>query len=259
MRRSVVMALVACFAVLAGGAASAQTRWTIDPKTSLAWWQMDPHLNHLWATTCPQEPSWRPGEGRSAGWYIDAMLHASKTGFANTSDTINVPLYPRHKVRAVCAEAVHGQVLAPESGSWRGVRGKVTVRADALITGENMRDAFARKAVLETTRYPEIEFTLDSLAQVSQHGDTVRAMAFGVFSLHGVTKPVSAAVRALPEADGGMRVLAKFHVPASSLIDEFGMSSYALGLGVGTRIWYDLFMGVDMVLRREGSARGGGN
>jgi polyisoprenoid-binding protein YceI len=117
-----------------------------------------------------------------------------------------------------------------------------------------MRDAFARKAVLETLRYPEIQFTLDSVGGLSQHGDTIRATAYGVFSLHGVTKPVSAAVRGWPEA-GGMRVLAKFHVPAASLIDEFGMSSYALGLGVHTRIWYDLFMGVDLMLRREG----GGN
>jgi YceI-like protein len=253
MRRSLVMALLGSVAVL--GAASAQVRWTIDPKASLAWWQMDPHLNHLWATTCPQEPSWRPGEGRSAGFYIDAILHASKTGFANTSDTINVPLYPRHKVRSVCTEAVHGQLLQPTGGSWRGARAQVTVQADALITGENMRDAFARKAVLETMRYPDIQFTLDSVGGVSEHGDSLHATAYGVFSLHGVTKPVSAAVRGWPEA-GGMRVLAKFHVPASSLIDEFGMSSYALGLGVGTRIWYDLFMGVDMLLRRD---TGGGN
>jgi polyisoprenoid-binding protein YceI len=252
MRRSLVIALLA--SVAAFGSASAQVRWTIDPKASLAWWQMDPHLNHLWATTCPQEPSWRPGEGRSAGWYIDAILHASKTGFANTSDTINVPLYPRHKVRSVCAEAVHGQVLAPESGSWRGARAQVTVQADALITGENMRDAFARKAVLETMRYPEIQFTLDSVGAVTQHGDTLHATAYGRFALHGVTKPVSAAVRGWPEA-GGMRMLAKFHVPAESLIDDYGMSSYALGLGVGTKIWYDLFMGVDLLLRREG----GGN
>jgi polyisoprenoid-binding protein YceI len=256
MRRSLVLVLLT--SVTAFGAAAAQVRWTIDPKASIAWWQIDPHLNHLWATTCPQEPSWRPGEGRSAGWYIDQMLHASKTGFANTSDTINVPLYPRHKVRSVCTEAVHGQVTAEGgSGSWRGVHGQVNVQADALVTGENMRDAFTKKAVLETLRYPEIRFTLDSLSGTTQRGDTLRATAFGVFAVHGVTKPVTAAVRAWPDA-GGMRVLAKFRVPAASLTTDFGMSKYALGLGVETRIWYDLFMGVDLLLRREGSGAGGG-
>ncbi|HYT70311.1 MAG TPA: YceI family protein [Gemmatimonadales bacterium] len=247
--------LVACVAAVA--AAPAQTRWTIDPKASLAWWQMDPHLNHLWATTCPQEPSWRPGEGRSAGWYIDQMLRPSKTGFAAVSDTVHIPLYPRHKVRSVCPDAVvEGEVMAQDTARWQGIRGQVTVKGEALITGENRRDAFARKAVLETTRYPEIRFTVDSLVGVTrQSGDTLRGTAVGVFSLHGVTKPVGAAFRAWPEA-GGVRVLAKFHVPASSLVGEFGLSNYSLGLGVGTRVWKDLFMGVDLLLRPEGSGAG---
>src|SRR5712691_2040961 len=73
------------------GQAQAQTTWKVDPKGSLVWWQIDPHMNHLWGTTCPQEPSWRPGEGRSAGWYIDVMLRSSKTGFANVSDTVHIP------------------------------------------------------------------------------------------------------------------------------------------------------------------------
>jgi len=254
MPRSLVVALLGSVAVL--GPLSAQTRWTVDPKASIAWWQIDPHMNHLWATTCPQEPSWRPGEGRSAGWYIDQMLHASKTGFANTSDTINIPLYPRHRVRPVCAEAVHGEVTAAEAGSWRGVRGEVNVQADALVTGENMRDVFAKRAVLETARYPEIRFTIDSLAGTTQHGDTLRGTAFGEFSVHGVTKAVSAAIRAWPEA-GGMRVLGKFRVPASALTNEFGMSKYALGMGVELRVWYDLFMGVDLLLRRQQGPSGG--
>ena len=252
LRSSLTLALLGSVAAL--GTASAQVRWTVDPKASLAWWQIDPHLNHLWATTCPQEPSWRPGEGRSAGWYIDQMLHSSKTGFANTRDTINVPLYPRRRVRSVCAEAVSGTVSAPASGGgWRGTRAEVTVRADALISGENMRDAFTRKAVLETTRYPEIKFTVDSLSDATQQGDTVRATAFGVFTLHGVSRPMTAQVRAWPDPAGGMRVLGKFKVPTAELTADYGISNYALGLGVHTRIWHDLFMGVDLLLRREGS------
>jgi len=48
--------------LLAAAPLAAQTRWVIDRKTSLAWWQMDPHYEHLWATTCPADPSWQPGE-----------------------------------------------------------------------------------------------------------------------------------------------------------------------------------------------------
>jgi hypothetical protein len=61
-------------------------------------------------------------------------------------------------------------------------------------------------------------------------------------------EPMKAAVRAWPEA-GGLRVLAKFRMPASALVEEYGLSRFSLGLGVMTRIWYDLFMGVDLVLR----------
>src|SRR6266853_2667034 len=77
-------------------AAHAQVRWTIDPKTSIAWWQMSPNLNHLWATTCPGDPSWRPGEGRSSGWNINPKLKLPRTGYANVDDTVHVPLFPRH-------------------------------------------------------------------------------------------------------------------------------------------------------------------
>ena len=36
--------------LLTAVAAHAQTRWVVDPKASLVWWQMSPNLNHLWAT-----------------------------------------------------------------------------------------------------------------------------------------------------------------------------------------------------------------
>ena len=35
--------------------AQAQVVWVADPKSSLAWWQVSPHYNQLWATTCPWE------------------------------------------------------------------------------------------------------------------------------------------------------------------------------------------------------------
>lgn len=244
--------IAALLPLVAVGSAYAQTRWTVDPKASLAWWQVNPHLNHLWATTCPEEPSWRPGEGRSAGWIVDRTLRPPKHGYAGVSDTTLVPLYPRSRVRSLCTEAVEGQVLLPDTVTWRGARGQVAVRADALITGHDTRDAFARRAVLQTERHPEIRFTVDSLVDLTRHADTLRATAVGVLSLHGVAKPVSAAVRAWPEA-GGVRVLGKFRVPAASLVSEFGLSKIALGLGVITDIWKDLFMGVDLLLRPEGT------
>jgi hypothetical protein len=238
--------LVALLAVTSH--AQAQTRFRIDPRASLAWWQVNPHLNHLWATTCPEEPSWRPGEGRSGGWLIGQGLRPPKQGYAAVSDTTNVPLYPRYEPLPLCTEAVEGEILAADTVRWRGVRGEVKVRAEALVTGEERRDAFARDAILQASRYPEIRFSIDSLVNVTRQADTVRGTAVGVFSLRGVSKPMTAAIRAWPEA-GGLRVLAKFAIPAPELTEDYGLSRFALGLGVTTRIWYHLFMGVDVVLR----------
>lgn len=239
-------ALSLCF-LAAVASAHAQTRWTVDPTVSLAWWQVNPHLNHLWATTCPQEPSWRPGEGRGAGWVI-GETRRPKQGYAGVYDTTVVPLYPRLTVRAVCAEAVEGEILVADTVAWRGVRGEVVVKAAALISGEERRDEFAHESVLEASRYPDIRFTIDSVVGLTPVDDTLRGRAMGVFTMHGVSKPMTASVRAWRDA-GGLRVLARFRVPAAALTDEYGISKVALGLGVTTRIWYHLYMGVDVVLR----------
>jgi polyisoprenoid-binding protein YceI len=211
---------------------------------------MNPHLNHLWATTCPQEPSWQPGELTAGGW--DQPSSFSKTGFGWVSDTVHVPLYPRYSVRFVCTEAVDGQIVTPDTVRWRGARGQIAIRADALVSGENMRDAYASRAILQTATYPEIRFTLDSLVDVSRQGDTLRGTAVGILSLHGVSKPVSAVVKAFPEA-GGTRVLARFRISAPSMVTDWKLSRQALGFGVSMGIWKDLFMGVDLLMHAEGT------
>lgn len=236
----------------AGGAAAAQTHWTIDPKLSLAWWQVDPHMGHLWATTCPREPSWRPGEGRSAGWSVGTGFPAEYEG--NVSDTIHVPRYPRYEALPLCADAVEGQVVVADQARWLGIRGQVKVRADSLITGQSGRDVYARQAVLQTTRYPDIRFAIDSVLITTRKADTLIGTALGVFTLLEVSRPTSAAVQAWPEA-GGLRVLAKFRIPIDSLVPVYGFSQFALGLGVGTKIWKHLFLGVDVVLRAKETAR----
>jgi len=252
--RAVAAALV-CFLTAVVGA-QAQTRWTVDPKLSLAWWQVSPHLNHLWATSCPEEPSWRPGEGRSGGWNINKDLKTeSKTGYQNVGDTIHVPLYPRKKVETVCTQAVHGEATLSDTVRWRGVRGKVHVSADKLISGHDQRDAYARGAVLQSNRYRTIDFTLDSVVNVTRRADTLRGTGIGHLTLHGVTNPMTAALIAWPEA-GGLRVFGKFRMPSKDMVRVYGLSSYALGLGWGTKIWQDFFAGVDMVLRPEGAPAG---
>ena len=231
--------------------AQAQTRWTVDSTLSLAWWQVSPHLNHLWATSCPEEQSWRPGEQRSGGWTINQDLRTeSTTGFQNVADTIHVPLYPRKKVETPCTEAVHGQVNLPDTVTWRGAAGKIAVSADKLISGHEQRDNYARQAVLQANRYRTITFTLDRVVNVTRRADTLRGTGLGQFKLLQVTQPIVAELVAWPEA-GGLRVLSRIRIPVRELVPVYGVSKFALGLGVGTRLWLDVFAGVDMVLRRE--------
>ncbi len=202
----------------------AQTTWTVDSKSSLAWWQVNPHLGHLWATTCPEDPSWQPGAGRSAGWGGNTGLAEMREGAVY--DTVHVPVYPRHRARPICGQAVQGEASLPDTVTWRGAKA---------------------------------QFALDSLVGMTRRRDTLHGTAVGVVTLHGVNKPVRAAIRAWPEA-GGTRVEARFRVPAKELVDAFGISQFALGLGVTTGIWKDFFMGADLVLLRQatGAAPSGG-
>lgn len=240
---------LALFLAVAPCALAAQSqRLTLDPKTSLAWWQIDPHYEHLWATTCPNDPAWQPGEGRDPGLFTDYTTRPH-TVAAGRSDA-RIPLFPRYRVRPVCRQAVSGELTVADFATLRGVRGTITVNPDSLFTGLAMRDLYARKAILETGRYPEITFTIDSLTDV-QRGDSIRATAVGVFETHGVTMPMRAPLVAWRDP-AGLRVRAQFAVPARTLIDHFGMSTWALGMGVAMKRWKTLHMGVDLIVRQSG-------
>jgi hypothetical protein len=230
--------------------ARAQVHFTADRKASLAWWQINPHMNHLWATTCPTEPSWRPGEGRSGGWAIQQIYRPPKQGEAAVSDTTQVPLYPRRRVRFVCGEAVDVRLTIADTVKWVGVRGEVTVKGDALVGGLDIRDEYTRQKLLQTHQFPEIKFAIDSVVGVTQRRDTLRAIAVGVFTLRGVSQPVRAALRFWRELNG-IRVLGRIKIPAHDLVPVYGMSYTNLGLGVGTYVWKDLFVGVDVLLRPD--------
>lgn len=236
----------------AAGPAAAQTRagrWVVDAKASLAWWQVNPHMAHLWGTTCPQEPSWRPGEGRSAGWFIDRSLTATfKHGFAAVDDTANIPLYPRYRVRPLCTEAIDGEVKVKDIQNWTGITGWFTIDPNKLVTGEDRRDAYAHSVVFETQLYPEIRYQIDSVVNIEQRGDTLLGDAMGVLTVRKNPYPVSVKLIVTREA-GGMRVRGKSFLPVQHLTTTFGISSTAFGLGVEQRVWKQLFMGVDLLLR----------
>jgi hypothetical protein len=207
---------------------------------------MSPNLNHLWGTTCPGDSSWRPGEGRSSGWYINPKLKLPHYGYANVDDTVHVPLFPRTRVYPVCVEAVRGEVVAPDTLHWRGTLGTITVKGETFVTGEQMRDLLMHQ-VMQTGQFPDIVFSLDSLADLQMHGDTLQGKAIGILTFRDMKKPTVAVVKAFHTA-GGVRVLAKWRFPAHDLLEMTPKLHY-LGLGVNTNIWHDFFMGADIVFR----------
>jgi hypothetical protein len=241
-----------CVLPAQSGAQNSTTRFAVESRSSLAWWQLNPHLGHLWATTCPQEPSWQPGRDRAAGWNVEESK-APKHGYSNTIEK-RVPLYPRDSVSVVCPQnAVAGEISVGDSTSWRGVNGVISVRSNTLVTGLKMRDEFASKSVLRSGKYPNIRFRIDSVTSVMR-GDSTRANVVGVFELHGVQSPMIVPVRIWKDG-GGIRVTGQFDIRAAEMVEKYRMSKMALGLGVGTGIWKTLHMGFDVILKPAGTSR----
>jgi hypothetical protein len=215
---------------------------------------MSPNLGHLWATTCPGDSSWRPGEGRSSGWYINPKLKMPDTGDASVDDTVHVPLFPRVRVYPSCEEVVRGEVVAPDTVHWRGTLGTVSVKGEAFVTGERMRDLLMHQ-VMQTGQFPDIYFSLDSLTDLHRRGDTLAGKALGMLTFRDAKYPVVATVRSFPNG-GGMRVTGKWRFPARDL-KTLAPKLHYLGLGVNTNIWHDFFMGFDIVFRPEPASASG--
>jgi polyisoprenoid-binding protein YceI len=246
-RDGFAVGVVALAWVIAPHDAAAQQRWTVEPQASIAWWQVDPHLNHLWATTCPQDPSWRPGQDHSGGTRYDYTLELPQAGFTNAVDTIPMPAYPRRsQAEPVCPEAVSGSMTVADPEHWAGIQGEVRILGEALRTGNTVRDGFMHRSVLATQRYRHISFRLDSVTGV-QTGDTLRGTFHGVLHVLGTARPFSGPAEGWMEGDN-LRVQARMKMLARDLVEVYGVSEYAMGLAVSGGIWRWLFLGVDLLL-----------
>ena len=227
-----------------------QANFVIDRARSLAWWQLDPHFGHLWATTCPDDPSWQPGEGHSSGYRIDYKKRP-KIKVTNESATA-FPLFPRDTVRANCRSSVSGTFSTSDVKRYGQMRGSVSIMMDSITNGSDSRDLFARKYIYGSAKWPQVKFTMDSLTAIQMLGDTVNAVAVGTFELRGVQKPLRVQVQGVQEPSG-LRVRGLFAMPAKELEERFDVSKAVLSMGVGMKLWHTLFMGFDLILvRREG-------
>jgi polyisoprenoid-binding protein YceI len=240
--------------VAAEPAAAQSATYSIDPARSLAWWQIDPHFGHLWATTCPNDRSWQPGEGHSGRYNIN---YKSRPKYRTTKESESrIPLFPRDTVRANCRRAVSGSFTTADVRGFASLKGTVAVIADSIVNGSDVRDNFAYRYIYKTAKYPAIDFVIDSVTSVALVGDTVNAIAVGTFSFRGVDKRTRVQVQGIREGST-MRVRGMFAMPATELRERYSLPPIALGLGLGMKLWDTLFMGFDLILTEQAGPAGG--
>src|SRR5688572_19437190 len=121
MTRRMLLFCILAVVIPFNTASAQQTRYVVDQKRSLVWWQLDPHFGHLWATTCPRDPSWQPGEGHSGRYSINYKKRP-KVKLTNVSAG-TFPLFPRDTMRANCRTAVSGSFTTEDAKRFSNMRG----------------------------------------------------------------------------------------------------------------------------------------
>jgi hypothetical protein len=248
MNRRLLMFCIMAVVIPFQAVSAQQTRYVLDQKRSLVWWQLDPHFGHLWATTCPNDPSWQPGEGHSGHYSIDYKKRP-KVKLTNVS-AAKFPLFPRDTVRANCRTAVSGSFATTDAKRFTNMQGSVAILMDSITNGSDARDLMAKKYIYSSAKYPTVKFTVDSLTSIGMIGDTVNAIAVGTFELRGVQKPTRVQVHGVYEPSG-LRVRGLFAMPVTELQDRYSVSKAVLSMGVGAKLWDALFMGFDFILTEQ--------
>ena len=230
----------------------AQYRFEIDSASSLAWWQIDPNFGYLWATTCPQDTNWYAGAAHSPGYRyrVDKDPVHGRPLDQKLMNATPIPVYPRGTAAKGCAPSVRGEIVASDTGSWRGTKGLILIRAANLVTGLNFRDDFARKRVLETDEFPDIRFVIDSLVNIKK-GDTLEATAEGKLEIHGTSQARAIGIRAWREPLG-LRVTGHITFPPKEMVSVYHIPLMPLGLGVGAGMWHLMYIGIDVVMVPSG-------
>jgi polyisoprenoid-binding protein YceI len=91
----------------------------------------------------------------------------------------------------------HGELQLQPAGK---LSGEIVVDATSGNSGSGMRDRKMKKEVLESARYPEIDFRPDRFdGDVAQQGKS-SVMVHGMFSIHGTAREIT--VPAQVERDG---------------------------------------------------------
>ena len=196
MRRPVIIiAVVAVLAVLAVGVAAA-VFWIRDD---------DPDL----ATEAPQLPTSVPGATSAATATPGpaAAVPAGVLRFQIDPAQSSAKYVVREKLSRLPVSsdavgetnAISGDVYLTTAGLAPTPKSTFRVDLRQLKTDESQRDNYVRNNVLRTNQFPFAEFTIDSVTGFPANyteGTEVAVTLNGTMTIHGVTKPVTFAVKA---------------------------------------------------------------
>ncbi len=130
------------------------------------------------------------------------------------------------------------------------LKGKIEVTVESFKTGIDMRDGHVKgKSWLNAKQFPVVSFEIKKVSDIKQVSDTkLTAKVTGNFTLHGVTKEVTADVKAqlLEESDltkprmkgDLLSVRASFNIKLS----DFGIQNKVIGKKVADNIQVGLNM-----------------
>jgi hypothetical protein len=219
---------------VSGLAQNPQRTWKVDPGRSRAWYLIQPHYGHLFASTCRYD--YDQGSVNLKG--------SSPNGLHSGPGRL-------------CANAILGEITAENPTTWLKARAAIVVILDSLVGPSPSRDHHLKTQILHTEKQPVAKFVFDSLVKMVP-GDTVKAVVAGTVELNGVPKPVLAPATIWFQADGSLRVNAEVGLHPRAPVNDYQFKRQWIGLG--WFMWNTLTFGVDLLLRESAaSTNGAGN
>jgi polyisoprenoid-binding protein YceI len=92
----------------------------------------------------------------------------------------------------------HGSLQIDKTGK---IAGEIAVDAGSGDSGSGMRDRKMNKEVLESARYPEIDFRPDRLDGTVPNQGKSTVMVHGIFSIHGTDREITVPAQVEMEGD----------------------------------------------------------
>lgn len=124
----------------------------------------------------------------------------------NVEFTLGDVLHTVHGTFKLKSGVIH---FSPETGK---ASGSIVVDATSGNSGSGLRDRKMQKNVLESDRYPEIEFTPDSVIGKVPAEGTSQVQVHGVFGIHGAGHEMTLPFQVQVEA-GQVTAATRFSVP----------------------------------------------